>query len=102
MENFTVDQLNEFVNYNYQNEIEFTSHNFRQTNASNEAVYFVETTTNLVGLIYVTDRGEDRTARYTISTDSLMTSEAQNTVTSDAQAQTRADESGGTPTTMSE
>lgn len=72
MDNFTLDELNELVNNNYRNELEFVSHSFQQINASNEASYFVETTGNLVGLVYITDRGEDApNGRYRMSTDSL-------------------------------
>jgi len=72
MDNFTLDELNELVNNNYRNELEFVSHSFQQINASNEASYFVETTDNLVGLVYITDRGEDApNGRYRISTASL-------------------------------
>ena len=72
MDNFSVDELNEHVGTNPANPIEFVTRLFHQINASNEAVYFVETTSDLVGLIYVTDMGEDMEyGRYRISTASL-------------------------------
>lgn len=96
MENFTLSQLNEMVSLNAGNETVFTSRQFKQINASNEASYFIEALDqDLIGLVYVTDRGEDASTRYRLSTDSLMSVEAYDNVASDAQAQPRADESGG-------
>tara|TARA_B110000977_G_scaffold76553_1_gene103303 strand:- start:2630 stop:2935 length:306 start_codon:yes stop_codon:yes gene_type:complete len=95
MENFTLSQLNEIVGLNAGNEIVFTSRQFKQINASNEASYFIEALDqDLIGLVYVTDRGEDASTRYRMSTDSLMSVESYDNVASDAQAQPRADEAG--------
>ena len=95
MENFTLSQLNEIVGLNAGNEIVFTSRQFKQINASNEASYFIEALDqDLIGLVYVTDRGEDASTRYRMSTDSLMSVESYDNFASDAQAQPRADEAG--------